>query len=830
MPRTQQNTAREPGRLSLRTALVVLALIPSLALISLLGVASGNLWNQWRALDGAARLAERAEPPAYSLMVALQQERRLSEVVLAGKHGARAQLKAQRVRTDNAADRLRAVASDATGPDAGNVPGTSARALAVTAAALGPLSGVRAQVDENAGNRGSAFDVYTSAIAADVALFNALGRTDDGGVTAAARPMVALFWGGEMLSREDALLTRAAASGRLTSDEYTQFAGWVGVQRFSYEQQAAPELPAGDRSVYDKVTTGGQWADKTSAEDAVIQSHLGGNSPGAAIQDETLTAWGRSIPTITDQMQKLAWSRSVGVQQTAKDASRTLLWRLVAITAVGLVGVVAAVLIVLRLTLMLRRRIAALRAEALDLQTRLPDVLERLRRGETIDTSQEIPEIRRTSDELGRLGDALNLARRTALQTAVEQAEQHRGFEKLLQRIARRTQLLIGLQLRKLDEMERRHENPEVLEGLFDLDHLTARLRRYEENLVILGGGQPQRRWRKPARLLDVLRSAQGEVQDYTRIQIDIEGSAWIHERAVGPVVHVLAELMENAASFSKPPTPVEVHASAVGRGVAVEIEDRGLGMEPGQYRAANAIMADPPAPDVLSRVDDIRLGLYVVARLASALDIQVEFRPSVYGGTRVIVLVPADLIVRRPPLEAAADPETDAGPERPRLPARQLAALPGGAGHHPEPAQERPGRAADPAPEPAPTAIAPAPPTPGPTRMPSPASAPVPARRPGSGRVLPKRVRQANIAPELRVDPDAPAPAPGPAASASIPAQRRFDGEETVDLRPESARRAGAAIGAFQRQSRRSRSTAPTPPPSNASAKAQSSTEEPEA
>lgn len=127
-----------------------------------------------------------------------------------------------------------------------------------------------------------------------------------------------------------------------------------------------------------------------------------------------------------------------------------------------------------------------------------------------MDVDAEIRLLEPTPDELGELGRALNLASRSAVSTAVRQAQQHRGFERLLQRIARRTQILIGLQLKKLDELENKHEDPEVLEGLFDLDHLTARLRRYEENLVILGGGLPQRRWRRPVRLLDVLRAAQG--------------------------------------------------------------------------------------------------------------------------------------------------------------------------------------------------------------------------------------------------------------------------------------------------------------------------------
>ncbi|MGH1556379.1 hypothetical protein ACRAWF_45390 [Streptomyces sp. L7] len=165
--------------------------------------------------------------------------------------------------------------------------------------------------------------------------------------------------------------------------------------------------------------------------------------------------------------------------------------------------------------------------------------------------------------------------------------------------------------MKKLSELERRHEDPEVLEGLFDLDHLTARLRRYEENPGDLG--------RRPAPTavaqarVDGRRAAFGTERGAGTTgacRSRSTAGSGCSERAVGLVVHVLAELMENAVSFSRPPTPVEVYASRVGRGLAVEIEDRGMGMTAEEYDEANRLMADPPRMDVLSRAEDIRLGL----------------------------------------------------------------------------------------------------------------------------------------------------------------------------------------------------------------------------
>ncbi len=146
-------------------------------------------------------------------------------------------------------------------------------------------------------------------------------------------------------------------------------------------------------------------------------------------------------------------------------------------------------------------------------------------------------------------------------------------------------------------------------------------------------------------------------MQDYRRIMLEVEGSPWLSERAVGPVAHVLAELMENAATFSRPPTPVEVRAAIVGRGLAIEIEDRGLGMDPEQFAAANELMSRPPRMDVLAKADDIRLGFYVVARLAANAGLRVEFRPSAFGGTRAVVLIPAELVADGDPGYDAVEP-----------------------------------------------------------------------------------------------------------------------------------------------------------------------------
>ncbi len=536
------------------------------------------------------------------------------------------------------------------GETADNAPDEVRTAVTEARQAMGRLAEQRAAVDRGAVDQQTVFTYYTDLIAVDLRLFTALSHVDTGEVTWISKTLVNAFWAKEMLAREDAILARGWPTGRLGAADYQAVQQAIGAQDHLLTVQVVPYVPDGEATAWHDLMNSPAWQAKAAVEQQLTKptaADPGGTVRLPAAQDQ----WRQALDQLNPRLVKAIETRTSGIVEVGKGTILDLLTRVVLTTVIGLITVVAVVIASWRLSRSLRRRIEELHTQAEEMQRTLPEVVERLGRGEQVDVEAESSTITagphgNGTDELARLGQALNLARSSALAAAVGQAEQHRGFERLLQRIARRTQLLIGRQLRKLDELERKHEDPEVLEGLFDLDHLTARLRRYEENLVIMAGGQPQRRWRKPVPLLDVLRAAQGEVQDYRRIMLDVEGHPWLSERAVGPVAHVLAELMENATTFSKPPTPVEVRAATVGRGLAIEIEDRGLGMDPEQYDAANELMSRPPRTDVLARADDVRLGFYVVARLATLNGLKVEFRPSAFGGTRVVVLVPDELVI----------------------------------------------------------------------------------------------------------------------------------------------------------------------------------------
>jgi signal transduction histidine kinase len=641
-------------QLPLRVVLLILAFVPSAAIVTLLAVNSGQLYNEWHTETSRENsvVSRNDEIPSLGIFYGLQAERSLTAATLADPSAYKAKLAQVRKITDASTTALESLSGAAS-------PSVTA-SLQQFITQLRQLPDYRASVDDGSATQQQAFDDYTGLITSDTALVTALTQTGIAGLDIITAHAMAQVWGEEMISREDAIITAGAVSGRLTASQRSQIDQAVGAEQYIYQEEVVPLYPAPVSGLFREMLASGVWQQKTQVEQSLVNAPASAATGDSTVPPALGQQWQQVMNTLTPELQHLTLVETGSILASGNSLIDSLKTRLIVQTILGVVGVVLVLGLTWWLISMLRRRIFALRAAAGNLETRLPVVVERLRRGEPVDTDAELPELHYGRDELGMLGRALNAARASALETSVRQVEQYRAFERLLQRIARRTQLLIGLQMRRLSEMERRYEDSELLEGLFDLDHLTARLRRYEENLVILGGGQPQRRWRKPVPLLNVLRSAQGEVQDYRRIRVETDSRVWISERAVGPLVHVLAELMENAVAFSKPPTPVEVTASPVARGLAIEIEDRGMGMDAEQYAEANALMVDLPRMDVLSRADDARLGLYVVARLAANLDLRVELRPSSYGGTRVVVLIPTELVLTADQVPSPAEIEDD--------------------------------------------------------------------------------------------------------------------------------------------------------------------------
>ena len=212
---------------------------------------------------------------------------------------------------------------------------------------------------------------------------------------------------------------------------------------------------------------------------------------------------------------------------------------------------------------------------------RLPGVVSRLRQGEDVDVDAEAPPLalRTRTREVTETADAFSAVQRTAVEAAVGQAQLRKGVSNVFRSLARRNQSLLQRQLKMLDEMERGTDDPEALAQLFRLDHLTTRMRRQAEGLIILSGAAPGRGWRQPVPVVEVLRGAIGEIEDYARVDMVTDSRDFVPGAAVADVTHLLAELIENAVLYSPPSTRVQVRGGRVANGYVVEIEDRGLGI-----------------------------------------------------------------------------------------------------------------------------------------------------------------------------------------------------------------------------------------------------------
>ncbi|WP_103533233.1 nitrate- and nitrite sensing domain-containing protein [Streptomyces sp. SM11] len=311
----------------------------------------------------------------------------------------------------------------------------------------------------------------------------------------------------------------------------------------------------------------------------------------------------------------------------------------------GLIVVIALLAAFLLAGLMARqmsRSMRQLRTAAFSIaEQRLPSLVDQLSRTDPgrVDTRvQPIPIT--TQDEIGEVARAFDQVHREAVRLAAEQAMLRGNVNAIFTNLSRRNQSLIEGQLTLITDLENNEADPDQLESLFKLDHLATRMRRNGENLLVLSGEEPGRRWNQPVPLVDVLRAASSEVESYERIQLTGVPESEIHGQAVTDLVHLLAELLENATTFSSPQTKVKVTATRLPDGrVMVEIHDKGIGLTAEDFADINHRLANPPTVDAAVSQ---RMGLFVVGRLADRHGIRVQLRPSgEQAGTTSLVMLP---------------------------------------------------------------------------------------------------------------------------------------------------------------------------------------------
>ncbi|MEV4760048.1 nitrate- and nitrite sensing domain-containing protein [Micromonospora sp. NPDC049559] len=586
--------------------------------------------------------------PSQPLLLELQVERRLSLSYLGKPNPQHHQgLVAQRQKTDELTAEFRKKAQ-------GSLSKMAASAdlegrIGDLLANLDSLGTTRAAIDAQTIDRAQAARAYNTATESMFRMYDAIGELDDEKISADAATLILLYQAREIVSQEDALLAGVLAAGRITPAEQSQFAQLVGTQRF-LSGKAAGLLAKQERAQYDALVGGDAFVHLRQLEERQIEN----GRPGTKLSIDAAD-WDRTTTAALSGMQDLVRNGGDLLLERATPVGILIIVRLVLAAGLGLLAVVASIVVSITTARALVAQLERLREAARRLANeQLPGVVERLGRGDDVDVTKEAPPLDFGDDEIGQVGQAFNVVQETAIRTAVEQAELRRNVRDVFLSLARRTQALVHRQLTLLDTMERRENDAEELEDLFRVDHLATRMRRNAENLIVLSGATPGRAWRRNVPMIDVIRGAVAEVEDYARVTVQPTGPVALAGRAVGDVIHLLAELVENALSFSPPHTSVDVRGQMVANGFVIEIEDRGLGMSEEDRAAANEQIA---SQHEFNLANATRLGLYVVSRLTERHGVKAHLKESPYGGTTAVVLIPPNLVT-----ETGADDEVPTG------------------------------------------------------------------------------------------------------------------------------------------------------------------------
>ncbi|WP_424528678.1 nitrate- and nitrite sensing domain-containing protein [Sphaerisporangium viridialbum] len=628
---------------SIKFKILTLVLVPLVSLVGIWAFAATITIQNGLDLLKVRTVFDNTIVPARALMTEIEQERYLSLMALGSRTSDRGELDAQRARSDQARATLErlALAEDVQKVTSAPLLQRVTELITVTRR----LPEIRARVDSGSFTRLLTLDAYRLITDAISRVYDKLALASDS-QGEPTRAIVLIGRSRELMSEQSALLAGAVAAGSITGEERTTFTAMVIKRRLLYDmgfQRLDEEL----RQPYLMLQNSPVYAKYASIEDQVTQDVRPGRPlPGAA------ATWGQTLQTLNLTFDKQAGASSQKIADRALPLVATILWQIVIAAGLGLVAVAVSLFVSVRFGRLITAELVQLQAVALDLANRkLPAVVRRLRQGEDVDVASETPPIPTgTTTEIAIVGQAFTSVQTTAIEAAVGQAEIRKGVSKVFLNLARRNQSLLHRQLSMLDSMEQRVTDPELLDELFGIDHLTTRMRRHAEGLIILSGAVPGRGWRRPVPLYDVVRAAVEEVEDYLRVHVAVPENMALSGSSATDVIHLLAELVENATIFSPPQTHVEIRGELVARGFVIEVEDRGLGMTLEEMEQVNRRLADPPEFDL---ADSDRLGLFVVGRLAARRGIRVSLRPSPYGGTTAIVLVPEGLVT---PAETGPD------------------------------------------------------------------------------------------------------------------------------------------------------------------------------
>ncbi|WP_382465231.1 nitrate- and nitrite sensing domain-containing protein [Streptomyces noursei] len=684
-----KNGPSGPGsRIALRnwrisTRLVSLLALPVVAATTLGALRVNTELDNIDQLDKMQLLTEMTRQ-ATELADALQVERDKSAGPLAGTGNVKDD--ASVVAPREATDRAKTSFNQATGdikPDDATMAGVRATILEI-GRQLNTLNDIRSHAYQDDNNAAQTVSAYNQLIASLLDLSQDMAQATSNPEMIRSTRALAAF----SSAKEYASIQRALVSAGLAHPG--------GPQLSANDRQAGRSAEDNEKAARDRFSqiysgnagalTRGLDGNNDEIKAAYAFAHRAFASPnGIRSQEYKYLDWYDSDTVKIDEMSRIETSLLSEMDQKSRElrnaATQDAIINGVVILLVLGVSLVGAFVVARSMVRSLRRLQDTAQKVS---QDRLPELVKQLSEADPQDVDTSVQSVGvHSRDEIGRVAAAFDEVHREAVRLASEQALLRGNVNAMFTNLSRRSQGLIQRQLSLISELESREADPDQLSSLFKLDHLATRMRRNGENLLVLAGEEPGRRWTRPVPLVDVLRAAASEVEQYERIELNAVPQTEVAGRVVNDLVHLLAELLENATSFSSPQTKVKVtgHALPDGR-VLVEIHDTGIGLSPEDLSAINERLASPPTVDVsVSR----RMGLFVVGRLSLRHGIRIQLRPSDSGGTTALVMLPVDVAQggKKPAPSTAKSPAEGGGAPTSRLaglqPRGQVASGPGG-------------------------------------------------------------------------------------------------------------------------------------------------------
>jgi signal transduction histidine kinase len=645
-------------RRSLRARMITLVLFPSTVLLALWAAFTALLVSDIGELRATAAFTEQVGVPVGETISALQRERLATMDAAWGTERTALHLTYSRQQTDEAVDALSRSMDALDGQD------LPEQVLAFRSA-VNRIDTHRSRVDASSPTEidlEEASTVYDEVIEQGLRVWDGQVERADPAQAPHLRSLTSLMRTRELLNQQDAVLAHSVATAAFPAQAHARFAAAAGAQHYTWDRVAV-ELSEEDSQEYVLLESYTELQRIYQLQENIIAMPV----QGGATVPVNATAWRGAAEAVDARMRNVEQGQVDRVIAFSRTQSAELRTSVLLVSVPALVAALLSSAVAVGATQRLGRRLQDLRTATLEhARVRLPEVTARLRAGGSVDVDAEVPRLRvESTDEIGQVAQAFNDAQRAAVTAAVEEAQVRAGVRNMFRNIARRTQALVHRQLGLLDALERAETDPQVLESLFRIDHFSTQMRRNAENLMLLSGDAPARRGLAPVRLHEAVRAAASEIEDYVRVRVLAVPGVALRGEVGADTVRLLAELLENATSFSPPGTEVTVRGRAgEAGGCVLEVSDRGLGMTRAQLEAANALLRDPPRFDLARMREDSQLGLFVVATVAARHGLEVTLEAGEALGTCAVVNVPADALVTeevdpaRPDRAGAASPE----------------------------------------------------------------------------------------------------------------------------------------------------------------------------